>query len=1055
MKNIINQLFASVSLIFAVTVAALFAAQPVNAQAPPAATHPANPPKLIPMDQLGASAGKQYQGDGLSVTATPEGARLRCVFQRLGGRVTSEGLWLRSTAENAPDEQFSLVAIAVGREPAEHSTPNPQLSNLPPTGTVAVAEQVVRFIRPGLTEEYTVSMDGVRQDFVMAERPAATGDLRVDLFLRGARAEGTAYGAKLTLTGSGRKLAYSRLRAVDATGRELAARLEVTAATRLAVVVDDAAAAYPVRIDPTFSDADWISLNVLPGIDGYMQQGAGGGFYAIVVDPMGNLYMGGVFQFAGNQLITNIAKWDGSNWSALGLGVNQTVYALALDGTNLYAGGAFWTAGGSPANRIAKWNGSNWSPLGSGISGLVNGYSPEVYSLVVSGNTLYAGGFFTNAGGVSANFIAEWNGSAWSPVGAGVNDTVVALAVSGTELYAGGFFTNAGGVTANKVAKWNGVNWSALGTGIGGTSFARSSPYVHTLAFSGSTLYAGGDFTTAGGMDAINIARWNGSSWSALGSGLSGYTENGPEVYSLAVCGNDLVAAGAFSDSGGITVANIAKWNGSAWSGLGDGIWRDNSDFPSDVAEVFALAVTGTNLVAGGYFNSAGEVRADSIAKWNGSEWSAFGEGIFGWPNYSYDGGVHALALCGNDLYLGGFFTTCGKVVADSIVKWDGNGWSALGSGLSSEDPDSPHPWVNALAVDGTNLYVAGYFAKAAGVAVNNIAKWNGTAWSALGSGIANLDPTSYYEVLALAVSGTNLYAGGTFTHAGGLPVTSLAKWDGNVWAAVGSDLSDPVFSQAFVYALAASGTNLYVGGDFATAGGVTVNNIAKWNGIEWSALGSGTAGDSWPNVNALAVKGDELYVGGEFTEAGGVAAHHIAKWDGKVWSGLGAGLTFGFSHPGVDALSISGNDVYAGGEFSFTGDYEVGNIAKWDGHQWWSLGSGLGGPVRAMLADGAGHLFVGGEFLYAGARPSPFFAQANIALLGGRFANPSFPPGTAYRVTFKDGSVGQPYRIQTSSSMAAASWTDLTNFTYTSPIVITDPSPVAGPRKFYRAVTP
>ena len=138
------------------------------------------------------------------------------------------------------------------------------------------------------------------------------------------------------------------------------------------------------------------------------------------------------------------------------------------------------------------------------------------------------------------------------------------------------------------------------------------------------------------------------------------------------------------------------------------GIWHDYSDFNSENAEVFALAVNGTNLVAGGYFNAAGEVRADCIAKWNGSEWSAFGNGIVGWPNFSYGVGVYSLALYGNDLYLGGFFTTYGKVKASSIVKWDGNGWSALGTGLSSDDPYYIHPWVNALAVDGTNLYVGG-----------------------------------------------------------------------------------------------------------------------------------------------------------------------------------------------------------------------------------------------------------------------------------------------------------------------------------------------------------
>src|SRR5437667_2578783 len=70
----------------------------------------------IPMDQIGAVAGKQYSGDGLAVAATPNGARLRCVFQRLEGEATREGLWLSSTANDAVSEPFRVVASSVGRE---------------------------------------------------------------------------------------------------------------------------------------------------------------------------------------------------------------------------------------------------------------------------------------------------------------------------------------------------------------------------------------------------------------------------------------------------------------------------------------------------------------------------------------------------------------------------------------------------------------------------------------------------------------------------------------------------------------------------------------------------------------------------------------------------------------------------------------------------------------------------------------------------------------------------------------------------------------------------
>src|ERR1017187_1113361 len=275
-------------------------------------------PAAIPFSDIGARATANYQGDALGVTATADGARLRCGFQKLAGQATPEGLWLESTKPGGAG-RLRLTASALGR--AGLSTLNPQLSTvLPATGTVSVQDKLVRFARPGLTEEYSVSADGVRQDFIIESPPLnpqrstlnqSAGDLRVELALSGARAEAVAGGARLRLEDSGRALAYSRLRVEDATGRQLTARLEVLSADRLAVSVADANANYPVRIDPTFSDADWVSLNSgLPGANGNVS--------AIVVDGSGNVYVGGSFTFIGTVPANYIAKWDGSAWSALG-----------------------------------------------------------------------------------------------------------------------------------------------------------------------------------------------------------------------------------------------------------------------------------------------------------------------------------------------------------------------------------------------------------------------------------------------------------------------------------------------------------------------------------------------------------------------------------------------------------------------------------------------------------------------------------------------------------------------------------------------------------------
>jgi hypothetical protein len=214
----------------------------------------------------------------------------------------------------------------------------------------------------------------------------------------------------------------------------------------------------------------------------------------------------------------------------------------------------------------------------------------------VSGNTLYVGGDFTitNAGGGAANCIAQWDGTSWWALGSGLNLNVDALAVTGNTLYAGGGFTMAGGDAANYIAQWNGSSWSPLGAGISGGD--QYGPYVLALAVSGGTLYVGGDFLTAGATAAFNVAQWNGSSWSAIGTGMNSY------VGALAVSGGMLYAGGEFTNAGGLAANSIAQWNGSSWSPLGSGFAFGNGETPF----VYALAVTGSTLYAGGEFTIAG-----------------------------------------------------------------------------------------------------------------------------------------------------------------------------------------------------------------------------------------------------------------------------------------------------------------------------------------------------------------------------------------------------------------------------------------------------------------
>jgi trimeric autotransporter adhesin len=775
----------------------------------------------------------------------------------------------------------------------------------------------------------------------------------------------------------------------------------------------------PATAQSAPGDEHWDSRFGPPGVDGAV----------LAIAVQGNeTYVGGsLCNTFGNVVATNIAKWDGQNWTALGGGISSAEQAMVVRiafGANgdVYAGGVFTTAGGIAATNIARWNGVSWSPLGGGVMA-------SVIAIAVNGNQVYVGGAITNAGGVSVKALARWDGTNWSSAGGGVdagtNTSVSALLMDGNNLYVGGNFTNAGGQAINRIAKWDGTNWSALGNGITGNSNAA----VRAILKSGTNLFVAGSFTNAGGVAATNIARWDGIQWAALGGGIStpvsALSGNGPFVF----------AGGTIRSAGGIAVTNVARWDGTNWANIG-GL---TSPDPTQVVGMYdyALAVNQNGeLLAGGYFTMAGTNAIQCLAKWDGTNWDAFGAEAG--QGFSLSSPVYGLAVKTNVLFAGGMFASAGRAVANQIARWNGTNWSALGAGIVGKMTIGR---VAAVALNGPDLYIGGTFTNAGGVTASNIARWNGTSWSPVGSGMNN-------SVTALAADGANVYAGGSFTVAGGVSASRIAKWNGATWSALGTGVDNNAV------AIAVGVDGIYAGGSFTTAGGTNANRIARWDGANWLPLGPGTTNGLDGNVTAIAVSGSTVYAGGNFTTAGGLPASMVAKWDGTTWTNLGPGI----QGSTVYALAVIGNRLYVGGQFTKAGGLSTTNVACWDDGSWTTLGTGNSangaspiGVVTALAAWG-NDLYVGGTFQRIGQKPAFRICRWNdqttfLPPTALQLANPVMLPDGRFQVRV-GASGGASYVLETTTNLT--DWRPLlTNSVGASDFV--DSSALNLPAQFYR----
>jgi len=351
--------------------------------------------------------------------------------------------------------------------------------------------------------------------------------------------------------------------------------------------------------------------------------------------------------------------------------------------------------------------------------------------------------------------------------------------------------------------------WIELG--VGPNALRANNTIWSLLADPSGNIYAAGGFTdSATYIEGHSyVAKWNGSSWSTLGTDANALNANNAIYSIIQDISNNIYAAGNFVDNSGYQY--VAKWNGTAWSEL-SGL---NATQP-----IYSLATdVAGNIYAAGSFTDANFASGHNyVAMWNGSSWKELGlDSISLLGGIGADSSIYALAVDrAGYLYAGGAFTDTSGY--HYVAKWNratlgGGSWAPLGTDTTALKANGS---INAIITDTFgNVYVGGTFTDSFGYYY--IAKWNGQNWTEL----SNPNPDSNQmnilgPINSLALDSVgNVYAGGMIPDSNG-NFFFVIVWNGSQLLVANNNGSSPLDANASVFAMTSDKYgNIYAAGDF------------------------------------------------------------------------------------------------------------------------------------------------------------------------------------------------------------------------------------------------
>jgi hypothetical protein len=535
-------------------------------------------------------------------------------------------------------------------------------------------------------------------------------------------------------------------------------------------------------------------------------------------------------------------RWDGTTWLPLGGLVYGIIHSALVHEGHLIVSGTVRadTIGSTVASMVASWDGTTWTQLTS--------FAPYSPIAVVDGELI----------AVSDGNVSSWNGTFWTPLPAQPLFVPECFTVFQGRLIAAGPRTTG----MHDVASWNGVTWKTMSdvnaqnsTSVlcaagghlyslrqddhwvyewGGTAWQIAGPtnfgydgVPYCLGSDGTSLYVGGMFHASGGVATNCIARFDGTHFSAIGSGMDG------GVSAIIDDSGGTMIGGGFTTIGGIDANRAVLQSVSGW---------EPRSFPVQGVSIRAFTKYNGAVVTAMYPGSS-----IPIAAWTGSQWQALGSGI---PSSAT---ISSIAEYNGELFAAGVIPSS-FTGSPNIIRWNGTNWIAAGPGIPNT--------VGALCVyNGTLL---------ASTSNNPVAlpgtlfAWDGSTWVPYG-GVGG------QRIGVLGVCNNQLVATGYFS-VPGAGNASIATYDAatSAWTVLA-----PASNSITIYSLASFRGDLYVGGYFsAIAAGVPAANIARWDGA-WHALGQGLDGAPL----AMLVTNDRLLVGGNFALAGGQVAYGLTTW--------------------------------------------------------------------------------------------------------------------------------------------------------------------------------